>query len=292
MPIDLQAAFSQEPPPLDFIWPGFLAGTVGALIAPGATGKSFWALEAAMSIACGMVAGDLIRLNPSCSGRVVYLAGEDPEPILIRRIHAIGQYLTTPAYTAIAENLIIEPTLGKKLNVMDSRHLGRVIEFCSGARLVVLDTLSRFHTLDENSNGDMAQLVSTLEQIATQTGAAILYLHHVSKGSARDGQADQQQAARGASALIDNARWCGFVSKMTERESNLLSDRHYDRQPIGIDRRSYFIRFGISKQNYDSTPLDTWYERRDGGVLVPVELKPVAVEHHLKAVKDANAYDG
>ncbi|MCF5935882.1 helicase RepA family protein, partial [Xanthomonas perforans] len=51
MAIDVLAAFECEPPVLDFIWPGFLAGTVGALVAPGATGKSFWALEAAMSIA-------------------------------------------------------------------------------------------------------------------------------------------------------------------------------------------------------------------------------------------------
>ena len=33
--------------------------TVGALVAPGATGKSFWALEAAMSIACSVAGGDL-----------------------------------------------------------------------------------------------------------------------------------------------------------------------------------------------------------------------------------------
>lgn len=49
MAINIMKAFQQEPPQLDFIWPGFLAGTVGALVAPGATGKSFWALEAAMS---------------------------------------------------------------------------------------------------------------------------------------------------------------------------------------------------------------------------------------------------
>lgn len=47
MAIDVLAAFEHEPPVLDFLWPGFLAGTVGALVAPGATGKSFWALEAA-----------------------------------------------------------------------------------------------------------------------------------------------------------------------------------------------------------------------------------------------------
>ncbi|WP_444978900.1 hypothetical protein, partial [Aeromonas caviae] len=36
MAINIMEAFQQEPPQLDFIWPGFLAGTVGALVAPGA----------------------------------------------------------------------------------------------------------------------------------------------------------------------------------------------------------------------------------------------------------------
>jgi len=272
MTIDLTAAFESDPPVLDFIWPGFLAGTVGALVAPGATGKSYWALEAAMSIACSVAGGDLVGLGPTCAGRVVYFAGEDPEVALVRRIHAIGQHLNQRAREAIAENLIVQPIMGIRMNVMDGQHLARVIEFCAGARLIVLDTLSRIHDRDENSNGDMARLVATLECVATSTGASVLYLHHVSKGSAREGQTDQQQAARGASALIDNARWCGFVAKMTEEQAKTLSDRAYDRQPIGNDRRSLFVRFGVSKQNYDATPVDQWYKRHDGGVLVPVEL--------------------
>jgi RecA-family ATPase len=270
--IDLRAAFENEPPALDFIWPGFLAGTVGALVAPGATGKSFWALEAAMAIACSAAGGDLVGLAPSCAGRVVYFAGEDPEVALVRRIHAIGQHLNQQARENIAENLTIKPVMGTLMNVLDDAQRAALIKFCSGARLIVLDTLSRIHDRDENSNGDMAKLVATLEHIAARTGASVLYLHHVSKGSAREGQTDQQQAARGASALIDNARWCGFVAKMTEDEAKSLSDRAYDRQPIGKDRRGFFVRFGVSKQNYDATPHDQWYQRRDGGVLLPVEL--------------------
>ncbi|EAR5731518.1 AAA family ATPase [Salmonella enterica] len=284
MAIDLRAAFENEPPVLDFIWPGFLAGTVGALVAPGATGKSFWALEAAMSIACSVAGGDLVGLAPAHTGRVIYLAGEDPPSALVCRIHAIGQHLNQQAREAIAENLTLEPIMGKRLNVMDDRHLARVIEFCADARLIVLDTLSRIHSLDENSNGDMARLVATLEYVAASTGASVLYLHHVSKGSAREGQTDQQQAARGASALIDNARWCGFVAKMTEEQAKSLSDRAYDRQPIGNDRRGFFVRFGVSKQNYDATPLDQWYKRHDGGVLVPVELLETKKEVGLHIV--------
>lgn len=272
MAIDVLAAFECEPPVLDFIWPGFLAGTVGALVAPGATGKSFWALEAAMSIACSVAGGDLVGLTPTHTGRVVYLAGEDPPSALVRRIHAIGQHLGHAARQAIAENLALEPIMGKRLNVMDEAHLRRVIEYSAGARLIVLDTLSRIHALDENSNGNMAHLVAVLEQIAATTGASVLYLHHVSKGSAREGQTDQQQAARGASALIDNARWCGYVARMTEDEAKRLSDRAHDRYPIGNDRRGYFVRFGVSKQNYGATPIDRWYMRHAGGVLVPVDL--------------------
>lgn len=272
MAIDLAKAFADEPPVLDFIWPGFLAGTVGALVAPGATGKSYFTLEAAMSIACSVAGGDLVKLAPVHTGRVVYMAGEDPAPALIRRIHAIGQHLPLSAREAIAENLTLEPIMGKRLNIMDDRHLARVVEYCADSRLIVLDTLSRIHQLDENSNGDMAQLVGTLEYVAATTGASVLYLHHVNKGSAREGQADQQQAARGASALIDNARWCGFVAKMTEQEAGCLSAHGFSRLPID-DQRGYFVRFGVSKQNYDVTPCDRWYQRHEGGVLLPIELR-------------------
>lgn len=291
MTINIREAFENDPPTLDFIWSGFLAGTVGALVAPGATGKSYWALEAAMSVACGVSGGDLLQLQPQRIGRVVYLAGEDPEPVLIRRIHAIGKHLSEEARENIAENLIVQPVMGAMLNIMDQRHRSRVTEFCVGTRLIVLDTLSRIHSLDENSNGDMARLLGTLEGVAATTGASVLYLHHVSKGSARDGQADQQQAARGASALVDNARWCGFVARMTESEAKNLSDRNFDRHPIGTDRRGYFVRFGVSKQNYDTVQADRWYERRDGGVLVPAQLVP-ARHGNTKAERVANDYAG
>lgn len=257
-------------------------------MAPGATGKSFWALEAAMAIACSVAGGDLVGLAPACAGRVVYFAGEDPEVALVRRIHAIGQHLSQEAREAIAENLTIKPIMGALMNVMVDAERADLIEFCSGARLIVLDTLSRIHDRDENSNGEMAKLVAMLEHIAVHTGASVLYLHHVSKGSAREGQTDQQQAARGASALIDNARWCGFVAKMTEEQAKILSDRSYDRKPIGNDRRGFFVRFGVSKQNYDATPIDQWYKRHDGGVLVPVQLEAVTKQRALHVVSGSD----
>jgi len=130
--LDIMAAFTNEPPQLDFIWPGFLAGTVGALVAPGATGKSFWALEAAMAVACSVPGGDLLDLKPRHTGRVVYLAGEDPELALIHRLHSIGQHLSLEARVSIAENLTIEPVIGKRLDIMNELHLRRVTQRARG----------------------------------------------------------------------------------------------------------------------------------------------------------------
>jgi RecA-family ATPase len=204
---------------------------------------------------------------------VVYLAAEDPEPVLVRRIHALGKHLPPQAREAIAAKLAIEPIMGKRLNVMAESHLRRVIDYATDARLIVLDTLSRIHQLDENSNGDMSHLMSMLEHIADRTGAAVLYLHHTNKVSALQGQGDLQQAARGASALVDNARWCGYVARMTEDEAKHLSTGTHGR-PIGGEQRGYFLRFGVSKHNYAEPMPEQWYERRDGGVLLPIELLP------------------
>jgi len=272
MSLDIMSAFSNDPPQLDFIWSGFVAGTVGALIAPGATGKSFWALQAAMSVACYAPGGDTVGISPRHNGPVVYMAAEDPEAALIQRVHAIGKHLNPEARQAIAENLTIEPILGKRLNIMSGAGVELLMSKAEGARLLVIDTLNRVHQLDENSNSDMARLVCSLEHVAAKSGAAVLYLHHVSKGSAQNNQVDRQQAARGASVLTDNARWCGYITKMGQKQAEQLSDRSYDRRAIGQERRGLFVRFGISKQNYEMTPAEQWYRRGQGGVLLPVEL--------------------
>ena len=271
--IDLRKAFSEKPPELDFIWPGFLAGTVGALIAPGATGKSFLALEAAMAVACDIAGGDLAGLAPVHTGRVVYIAGEDPPPVLVARIHAIGTRLGQSAREGIAENMTIKSIMGEPLDITNKDDLKQLIELCAGTRLIVLDTLSRIHRMDENSNSNMAHVITMLEHVANTVGAAVLYLHHTNKTSAVNGLVDQQ-AARGASALIDNARWCGYVAKMTAEEAERLTDRTYDQTPIG-DRRHSFVKFGTSKINYGISQPDRWLQRCNCGVLEPVTLRKV-----------------
>lgn len=143
------------------------------------------------------------------------------------------------------------------------------------ARLVILDTLRAFHQADENNAGEMSQVISRLRMLANLTNAAIVFLHHTSKGLAVSGQGDLQQASRGSSVLTDNIRWQAFLSGMSKEESQKMSART-DGKPIGEDYRRQYVRYGISKQNYGAPEQERWLYRRDGGILEPVHLKPAA----------------
>lgn len=277
MAIDIMAAFTDEPPPLDFVFPSFLAGTVGALIAPGAVGKSYWALEAAIAIAGG---DDLLELKPQAFGRVVYIALEDPPIIIKHRLYAIGQKMLSSSRPQAAEYLTIHSYFGQRLDIMQDNDFVKLVSLCSGARLAIIDTLSRIHNVDENNNIEMAGVISKLESLAQATECSILFLHHASKYSVKYGLLDDQHAARGASAIIDNARWCGYLAKMTSEEAKGLS---YDyKSPISEEQRKYFLRYGVSKHNYSTPPAEQWYVRHDRGVLMPVNLGIVAVEKKKK----------
>jgi hypothetical protein len=84
---------------------------------------------------------------------------------------------------------------------------------------------------------------------------------------AAQGRTDEQQSARGASSLVDNARWQAYMSVMTEAEAKKEKIKAYDRK--------YYVRFGISKQNYGQPFADHWYKRHEGGVLLPIVSEKV-----------------
>ena len=284
VPLNILECFTVEPPPLDYVWPGFLSGTVGAIVAPGATGKSFFAMEAGMAVACTVAGGDLLGIEPQAHGRVEYFSFEDPANVLENRLHhAIGKYITDPgARGSITENMSIWPCMGSLVDIVDSKFRDEIVKIGEGSRLLIFDTFARIHALEENSNSDMSQVISSLENVAARTGAAILFLHHAGKSATASGKVDDPGAGRGASALVSNARWTGFLQKMTIEEADELSADTVSKNPVA-ERRNYFVRFGISKQNYGEEELDCWFRREMGGALLPVDL--VAAEKTKEEIK-------
>jgi RecA-family ATPase len=267
MTINILDAFENEPPALDFVLPGFVKGTVGMLTSAGGVGKSFLAMEACLGIADAEANEALIKLPISSHGPVAILNAEDQADVLKSRLHALGKYLNKETRLRLRNNFILEDLYGRGCNILSEEWQAKIIELLksNNVRLCVLDTLSRWHQLNENDNGDMGKLMSALDMITRETGSSILLLHHINKGMAKEGRQDEQQSARGASLLVDNARWQAWMGGMSEEDAKL--------NKINTDLRKYYVQFGISKQNSGSPFNELWLKRFDGGVLLPVEIK-------------------
>lgn len=262
MALDLMAAFTEPPQPIDYVLPNMVAGTVGALVSPGGAGKSMLILQLAAQIAGGP---DLLEVGELPTGAVVYLPAEDPPVAIHHRLHALGAHLTAAQRQAVADGLLIEPLIGKCPNIMARDWFDGLKRAAEGHRLMVLDTLRRFHIEEENASGPMAQVIGRMEAIAAETGCSIVFLHHANKGAAMAGAGDQQQASRGSSVLVDNIRWQSYLSGMTQAEA----------EEWGVDeeQRGFFVRYGVSKANYGAPFQECWLRRHEGGVLKPAVLE-------------------
>ena len=256
MQLDWRELWEAPPEPMDFVLSGFLLGTVGALIAPGGAGKSFWALEAAVYLST-LCKHNLMGLHAEKGGRVVLLSLEDPQVVTKTRAYKITHSLTPELRDLISENLDIVDLFGCESDLMDDEFFSNAIEYCAGARLVIIDTLSRAHRLDENKNGEMSQLMSRMDSMAQKTGATVLFIHHISKSSNKEGAGNKATASRGASVLVDNARWVGFLQQMTKE----------DKSSVPENERWRYVKWGVSKINYGLPIPDSWLEKSDGGVL-------------------------
>lgn len=269
MAIDILQCYQTQPPPLEFVLPGFAPATIGSIVSPGGSGKSILALQLAHLIGGGV---DLLGFGSFPTGRVIYLSAEDGKTIFHHRLHAIGTKLNNDQRDACAQNIIIEDLTAHDPDLAHPQWVESLENAAQDTRLLILDTLRAFHKWDENSATAMAQVISTLKNIAARSRCTILFLHHISKALAQS-QGDSQQAARGSSVLTDNIRWQSYLVNMTKNEAENLTD-NLNGLPIGAENRSFYVRFGVSKQNYGIPFEEKWFHRGQGGILEPVRLEP------------------
>lgn len=253
--IDLPKCVGSPPPPLDFVLPGLVAGTVGSIVAPGATGKSWLALQLAALVGAGFDSAAL-NFGKLETGKVLMMAAEDPQNAIWKRVNDLSSKMTPKQKQSFLENVVLANCLGRAGDLMDDGQAADEIIGFGECRLIVFDTLSRWHSGDENSRRDAVKVMRNLERIAIETGAAILFLHHTSKFAALNGQGGEQQASRGSSVWVDEARWVAFLKGASD----------HDKKEIGGDTKN-FVKFGISKANYCPPQADIWLKRGYAGML-------------------------
>lgn len=268
--INVYESFTTKPPELDFAFCGLLTGSVGALVSPGGTGKSMLAFNIAIAVATGR---DLTggALDIQHTGKVTYLNAEDDEAVLRNRLYSIGQYLSPEIRNMAADSFSVRSLKGINGGWLldDSGKENQMAIDClltesDGQRLVILDTLRRFHLADENSSGQMSHLLAILENVAKKTGCTYLFLHHANKYAATNGYGDQQAASRGSSVLVDNARYQANLVGMTVSEAH---EFHIPKEEVWK-----YVKFVGTKVNYKEKGGETWLYRNNGGVLTRANI--------------------
>jgi cobalamin biosynthesis Co2+ chelatase CbiK len=138
--------------------------------------KTWILLDAALSVATGT---PWFKWQTQ-KGRVLFINFEIPRAFIRKRI----QVLCEKKGIADASNLDVWNLRGQAapLGKLESELVSRIKD--QGYSLVIIDPIYKaLGGRDENSAGDISELCNELERIAVQTGAAVLYAAHFSKGN-------------------------------------------------------------------------------------------------------------
>lgn len=165
---------SVEPGPVDWLMEGVIArGDIALLIGEPGIGKSWISLGLAVAMAEGH---DKFLGKPlhTQSPRVLYVDEENPELLVRHRLRKLG--LTDKGQA----NLRFLHRQGIRLDKRPELLLDEVLDW--EPSLLVLDSLTRMHTKDENHSGEISRLFNDgINPLSRETGATVLLLHHVTK---------------------------------------------------------------------------------------------------------------
>jgi RecA-family ATPase len=267
---------------------------VTLLISPGGVGKSTLAMLIAVAVALGRK--DLIPgRDVTKSGNVLVVNSEDDLSEMKRRLAGIltGHEIDADELTG---KLHIESLYGRSGllaasdeggGISDGNLFKQLVEFCNenNIKLIVIDPLVGFHDANENDNGVMEKVATTLRRVARSTGAAVLAIHHTRKGQGSETHAGDMDAGRGASALTAAARIAITVARMTKETAKKLN--------LDWQVGKHLRRIDDAKQNY-APPAETvsWFEMRDTRIAngervgVPVSFDMSEITTRAAAVKD------
>lgn len=277
--LDIRKALATSPPEPDFVLPGLPTGTVGALVAPGATGKTIFLLQTCVAKAVGMaIFGGLFAKTGDAlapPAKVALVVAEESFDVMHMRLHSVVAHalreinpLLEPEaisrfHDCLCANLDLYPLAGStKLLIGGGGDSGagweKLHKIAAGVRLLVIDPLRQFHTGDENDSWAMTSVLQSLQTIASGHRCAVMVAHHTNKSSTLNGQGDRAGASRGSAAFTDGVRW--------QLNLSALDDSLAGEYGLGRDTQSGFIRADLAKANYLAPQPPQVLRREAGGV--------------------------
>jgi RecA-family ATPase len=251
--------------PWEFLYgKSILRGTVTLLSGRGETGKSSKMVTDALAMTTGR------KLLHAATGfnplRVLLVNLEDTKNTLDKRIQA-AMNLHDVTKEEVEERLF---TIGKdtRINghkvrmklvatsktgfVRDDATVRGLIAFLKENQIDVLlvDPLRKFHSVSENDNVAMGEVIEVFEDVAEEANCAVFICHHTRKGNGAEVSID---SARGASSITDAPRFAEVADKMTSEEAKKLG--------IAEERRRFYFKIFNGKANF-VPPVEKvdWFE--------------------------------
>lgn len=205
-----------DPPPVRWLIEDMIChGDIHMLIGEPSIGKSW--LTMGMAVAVAGNSDTFLGRNVAEHGRVLYVDEENPEDLIYHRLHKLG------LNKEVAKNIRYLSNVGVRLDKQADELVGEALDY--EPQLIILDSLTRFHTEDENNAGAMAALFNdALKPLARKTGAAVVLIHHANKTDSNS----SYKRSRGSGDITAGAD-CGYdvraVAERTIAVSNYKSRR-------------------------------------------------------------------
>jgi hypothetical protein len=223
----------------------FCRGFMSSLLADGGVGKTAVRYAQLLSFATKRPLTDE-HVFQQC--RVLIVSLEDDKEELQRRILAarlhhkvnpaeLKGWLFLSAPGAAAGKLMTLDQRGKITPGQLADHLEKVIE-ARKIDIVSIDPFVKAHSVEENNNSMIDDVVQILSDLAAKYNIAIDAPHHTSKGGADPGNADR---GRGASAMKNAGRLVYTLSPMTPDEAKAFE--------IKEEQRRSYVRMDSAKVN-------------------------------------------
>jgi RecA-family ATPase len=247
---------------------------VGMLAAQGAGGKTWAAIQLALSVATGRPWLDTYSVNEP--GNVLLALGEEPEEeVRWRLFHAAQEMGLTEAEKALAATRLFPMALSgrqvaltlaadsateQQSSLPETPVAIALRQKLEGRdwKLIIVDPLSRFAGPDvELDNAQATRFVQVLETFTKASGTpTVLFAHHTGKAARKDSDLGAAAtAARGASGLTDAVRWQANLvpaKKLPEDIYAASEPRHLwltvtktNRAPEGADLRLVRGKHGV-----------------------------------------------